>query len=159
MYTTYLEPNDNEHDDNGGGQVAEVGCVLALERLIDAVHGVRLGHDEVEGSDDGALELSTLIRTDGHGREALPHDGLADVGGDEERDAGSEAVTLLEQLIKHKDHEASEEELSDNDDGAEEAELADGTVHTGQEVSEGLTEGDEETEELLRGLEQLAIIR
>jgi hypothetical protein len=156
---TYLEPNDNEHDDNGGGQVTEVGGVLTLEGLIDTVHRVRLGHDEMEGGDDGALELSALVRTDGHGRETLPHDCLANVGGNEERNTGAEAITLLEELIEHEYHEASEEKLSNDDDGAEDAELANGTVHAGQEVSEGLTEGDEEAEELLSRLEKLAIVR
>jgi hypothetical protein len=54
----------------------------------------------VEEGDDGALELGAAARVDGGGRERLPDDGLADVGGDEQGDARAKSVPLLQQLIQ-----------------------------------------------------------
>ena len=45
----------------------------------------------------------------------LPDDGLADVGGNEQRDAAAEAVALVEQLIEQKDDESSNNKLKDVD--------------------------------------------
>ena len=40
----------------------------------------------MEEGDDGAFELGASAGVDGGGREGLPHDRLADVGRDEQRD-------------------------------------------------------------------------
>lgn len=155
---TYLDVDDNKHDDHCRNQVAQVRRTLPLEGLHHAVNRVGLGEDEVEQGDDGTLELSSLVSADGDGREGLPHDGLADVGSNEERDATSEAVALLQELVEHQHHETGDKKLSNNQSGAEQAELANRSVHARQEVGEGFTEGDQETEEFLRGLEQLAVL-
>jgi hypothetical protein len=85
----------------------------------------------MEQSDDSSLELGSLISPDGNRREGLPHDSLANVGGNEQRNSGSKTVTLLQKLIKHKNHETSDEELQDNEDGSEETELTNWTIHAG----------------------------
>lgn len=118
FFITYLEPNDNKHDDDGGCQVSKVRSILSLECLIDAVHRVRLRHNEMESGNDSALKFSTLVSADSHRREALPHDGLANVGSDEERNTRAETISLLQKLIEHQYHETSEEKLSNDDDGA-----------------------------------------
>ena len=41
------------------------------------------------------VKLCTSSSVDGGGREGLPDDRLADIGGDEERDARSKAIALL----------------------------------------------------------------
>ena len=56
----------------------------------------------MEEGDDGALELGAAAGVDSGRGERLPDDGLADVGRDEEGDAGAEAVALLQQLVKLK---------------------------------------------------------
>ena len=68
----------------------------------------------MEGSDDAALKFSSLVSSDGNWGEALPEDRLANVGGDEKRDTRAESITFLEELVKHKDHESSQEELSND---------------------------------------------
>ena len=82
----------------------------------------------MEESDHGALELGTAASVDGGGAECLPDDGLAcmvsvkgklicinrtDVGSDEEGDARAETVALLEELVKHEDNEAGNNELEE----------------------------------------------
>ena len=45
------------------------------------------------------------------GKSHLPDDGLADVGGDEERDAAAQAVALVEQLVQQQHDEAGNDQL------------------------------------------------
>ena len=97
--TTYLEVNHNKHDDDGGEQIAQVWSTLPLERLEDSLNRVSLREEEVDKSDDGSLELSALVGPNSDWREALPHDGLADVGGDEQTDSTAKAIALLKQLV------------------------------------------------------------
>ena len=100
-----------------------------MECLVESIHGICLGEHEVEQSDDSSLKLGTLISPNGNWGEGLPHDGLANVGGNEQRDSGSKTVTFLQKLIKHKNHETGDEELQDNEDGSEETELTNWTIH------------------------------
>lgn len=60
-----LEVDDDEHDNDCGDQVAKVWSVLSVEGLFDTVELVWLGQEEVEESDDGTLELSSLVGSDG----------------------------------------------------------------------------------------------
>ena len=50
---------------------------------------------------------------DSVGGEGLPDDVLADVGGDEQADAGAEAVAILQELVQADDDDAGEEQLRD----------------------------------------------
>ena len=70
--------------------------------------------------DGGVLELGV----DGGRGEALPDDRLADVGGDEEGDAGAEAVALLEQLVQEEDDEAGHKQLDDDQEAHAGADVA-----------------------------------
>jgi len=60
-----LEVDDDEHDNDCGDQVAKVWSVLSVEGLFDTVELVWLGQEEVEESDDGTLELGSLVGSDG----------------------------------------------------------------------------------------------
>lgn len=53
----------------------------------------------------------TSSGVDSGGAEGLPHDGLADVGGNEQRDPRAEAVTFLEQLVQQQDDHAGNKQL------------------------------------------------
>ena len=83
---TYLEINDNECHDNCSEQVAEVWSVLPINSLLNTIELVRLGQKEVEKSDDGTLEFSSLVSSNGDWGEGFPEDGLTDVGSDEKGD-------------------------------------------------------------------------
>ena len=61
------------------------------------------------------MKRLTSPRINGGRRKGLPHDGLADVGGDEERNARSQSVSLLQQLVKEQDDETRDEELDDDE--------------------------------------------
>ncbi len=107
----------------------------------------------MEQGDDGSLELSALIGPNGNGGEGFPHDSLTDVGGNEKWNTRSKTISLLQKLIKHKNHETSDEKLQDNEDGSEETEVADGAIHSGQKISKSFTKCDQKTKQFLGGLE------
>lgn len=81
--TETLKVDDSAEDDYGSDQVHDVGQVLAVECLAESNRLVWPGEEEVHKSDDGALELGATAGVDGGGGKGLPHDGFANVGGDE----------------------------------------------------------------------------
>ena len=88
----------------------------------------------------------------GGGGEGFPDDALALVRGDEQRDARAEAVALRQQLVQADHDDARHEELQDDQDGVPGAELAHVAVDAGHDVRHSLTDGDQNTEELLRAV-------
>ena len=112
----------------------------------------------MEERDDGALKLGPAARVDGGGREGLPDDVLANVGGDEEGDARAEAVALLEELVEGDDDHARGEELRDDEDGVSPPEGVEVAVHAREDVGHGLADGDEDAEELLGAAEEGAVL-
>ena len=83
-----LQVDDEQEDDGGGQQVGDVGEAGAEEGLLQRPDLVGPGEEQVEPVDHRALELrAAAVGGDRVGREGLPDDRLADVGGDEERDA------------------------------------------------------------------------
>ena len=65
----------------------------------------------MEESDDCALEFRATWSGDCVRAEGLPDDALADVGGNEERNSRSQAISLLKQLIQTDDNDSSKEKL------------------------------------------------
>ena len=112
----------------------------------------------MEEGNDSTLELGSLVGSDGNGGEASPEDVLADIGCDEQRDTRAETVALLKELIEKDHNDASSEELKKDEDSVEGTEVRKFTVHAGQEVSKGLTKGDDKSEKLLSGLEKVSVL-
>ena len=81
----YLEVYDNAEDQDCGHEVHQVGKVLPVESLPEGPDLVLSGGEEMEQCDHGALELGAAASVDSGRREGLPHDGLTDVGGNEQR--------------------------------------------------------------------------
>lgn len=152
-----LEVDDSGEDEDGGQKVHDVGEVLAVESLLESALLVGPGEEKVEKGDDGTLELGATASVNGGGGESLPHDGLADVGGDEERDTRAEAVSLLEELVEENDDHAGNEELENEEEDDTGAKVGRSAVETGEDVDSGGTGGENEGKELLGGLVQLAV--
>lgn len=111
----------------------------------------------MEESDDGTLELRATTGVDGGGRESLPHDGLADVGGNEQRDTASKTVALLEKLVEENDNHTSNNELEDQEEDDTSAEVTGGAVETGEDVDSSGTGRQDESKELLSSLVELTV--
>lgn len=152
-----LEVDDGGEDGEGGEQVHDVGEVLSVESLLESTLLVGPGHEEVEEGDDGTLVLGATTSVDRGRGESLPHDGLADVGGNEERDTAAEAIPLLKKLIEENDNHASNNQLEDQEEDDTSAEIAGETIETGEDVDSGGSDGEDEGEELLGGLVELAV--
>ena len=148
-----MEVYDDSEDEDCGHKVHDVGEVLPVERLAQSADLVLPGGEQVEEGDDGALELGAASRVDGGGREALPDDRLADVGGDEEGDSGAEAVALLQELVEEQDDEAGDEELDDDQEADAGADVGRLAVHAGHDVDDGLPDGDDHAEHCGEGID------
>mmetsp|Transcript_1937 Transcript_1937/g.5612 ORF Transcript_1937/g.5612 Transcript_1937/m.5612 type:complete len:425 (-) Transcript_1937:27-1301(-) len=153
-----LEVDDDGEDEDGGGEVGKVGEVLAVDGLLEGADLVIAGDEEMEESDDGSLELSSAASVDGGGTEGLPDNVFTDVGGNEQTDATSEAVSLLKELVEGEDNETGAEQLSDDDEGITGSDGTEVTVHATDNISDGLADRDEDTEELLGALEEGAVL-
>lgn len=66
---------------------------------------------EVEEGYDCALEFDSTRAGEGVGGESLPDDGLADVGGDEERDARAQAIAVLQHFVQANNNDAGKQQL------------------------------------------------
>lgn len=152
-----LEVDDGGEDGNGGQEVHDVGQVLSVEGLLKSTLLVGPGHEKVEEGDDGTLKLGATASVDGGGREGLPHDGLADIGGNEQRDTAAETVALLEELVKEDNNHASNDQLEDQEEDDTGTEVGGRAVEAAEDVDGGGAGGQDESEELLGGLVQLAV--
>lgn len=152
-----LEVDDGGEDRECREQVHDVWKVLAVERLVEGALLVWPGGKEVEERDNGTLELWTTAGVDGGWRESFPDDGLADVGGNEERNSASKAVTLLKELIEENYNQASNNELENQEENDTGTEIRRLSVEASENVDGGLSHRQNDGEELLGGLVELAI--
>merc|ERR1712048_892617 len=90
---------------------------------------VRPCEHHVEESDDATFKFSTLACVDGCRAQSLPNNVFTDVGGNEERNARSESISFLQQLVEDDDNDSSEEELHDDENCIASAKVSDVTIH------------------------------
>ena len=100
VHAEALKVDDYGEYEHGGQQVGQIGQVLAVEGFLESAHFVVASGQQVEESNDGALELCATAGVDCRRTERFPHDCLADVGRYEERYAWAETVALLEQFVE-----------------------------------------------------------
>mmetsp|Transcript_91751 Transcript_91751/g.165686 ORF Transcript_91751/g.165686 Transcript_91751/m.165686 type:complete len:298 (-) Transcript_91751:27-920(-) len=156
--TEALEVDHHEEDQEGRQERGDVRSSLAVEGFLQSSKLVAPRDQEVEHGDHRALELRALRGGHRGGTEGLPHNCLADVGGDEEGDARSQAVALLQQLVQEQHHDPCEEELHDDEDGVAGAQVLHLPVHAAEHVGHGLSHGDGHAEELLGPGEERAVL-
>mmetsp|Transcript_30829 Transcript_30829/g.66633 ORF Transcript_30829/g.66633 Transcript_30829/m.66633 type:complete len:351 (+) Transcript_30829:714-1766(+) len=153
-----LEVDDNDKHENRGGEVGQVGQILSVHGLLDGADLVIARDEQVEQCDDGTFELGTASGVDGGGTEGLPHDVLANVGGDEETDSAPESVSLLEELVEGQHDESGAEELGDDEEGVTGSDGGEVSVHSADDVGDGLAHGDQNSEQLLGSGEQRSVL-
>lgn len=157
LNTETLKVDDSGEDGNGGQKVHDVGEVLSVESLLESSLLVGPGHEKVEEGNDSTLKLGTTASVDGGGGESLPHNGLADVGGNEQRDTAAKTVTLLEELIEEDDNHTGNNELEDEEEDDTGTKVGGRSVETGEDIDSGSTGGEDESQKLLGGLVELAV--
>jgi len=152
-----LEVDDDDENQHGRQQIHQVWQILTVEGFAEAAHFVRPRGQKVEQGDDRTLELGASAGVDGGGGKGLPDDRLANVGGDEERDAGSQTVALLKQFVEQEDDETRDEQLDDDEQADAGADVRRIPVHSRHDVDDGLSQCDDHTEEFLRAVKQGSI--
>ena len=152
-----MEVDNRSENSQGCEQVHDVGEMLSVEGLAEGTSLVGPSDQKVEKSDDCSLELLSTASIDGGGREGLPDDGFADVCGDEERDARSQTIALLEQFIEQNHHQARNDQLDNQKEADTSAEVAWLAVETGENENAGLAEREDNSEQLLRRLVQFTV--
>ncbi len=129
--------------------MVDVRQVVTVEGVLESRDLVGVLDQRVEQIDNSAFILIVGAAPDSDWGERFPKEGLADVSRDEKRDSTADSVTLLHHLVEHDDNNASESKLQDNEDTTARADVRDVTVHAGPDVSEGLTDRDDDSHELL----------
>mmetsp|Transcript_29905 Transcript_29905/g.54997 ORF Transcript_29905/g.54997 Transcript_29905/m.54997 type:complete len:351 (+) Transcript_29905:815-1867(+) len=153
-----LKVDDNHKDEDRGGEVGQVRQILSVDGLLDGADLVIARDEQVEKGDDGTFELRTASSVDGGRTEGLPHNVLANVGGDEETDSASKSVSLLEELIEGQHNESRAEELGDDEEGVTGSNGGEVSVHSTDDVSDGLAHSDQNSEQLLSSREQRSVL-
>jgi len=156
--TETLEVDHDEENQDSRQQVRDVRQVRAVEGFLQRANLVGAREHQVEKRDDCAFKLSAAARVDGGRGESLPDDGFALVRCDEERDTRSQTVTLLKQLIEADDDDAREEELDYDEHGVTDAEISHVTVNAADDVRHGFTDGDQNSEQLLRPVQKRSVL-
>jgi hypothetical protein len=110
-----LEADDEGKNNDSREQVHDVGKPLPPEGLTQRTTFIMPREQEVEQHNDGTFKLGSTANVDGGRGKGLPDDGLADVGGGEQVDAGSETVTFLKEFDEEDDDEGSDGELDDKE--------------------------------------------
>jgi len=90
-----LEVDDDGKNNDSREQAHDVGKPLPPEGLMQRTTFIMPREQKVEQCNDGTFKLGSTANVDGGRGKGLSDDGLADIGGDEEVDAGSETVNLL----------------------------------------------------------------
>lgn len=142
--TEALEVDDSGENDDGGDEVHDIGQATTPESLTKSTALVVPCEEKVEEGNESTLEFWSTTGVDGGGRECLPDDGLANVGGDEERDTGAETVALLKEFVEENDNESGDDELNDQQEANASAEVAWLAIKTGKDVDGRLTKGDDQ---------------
>ena len=101
----------------------------------------------MEEGNESTLEFWSTTGVNGGGRECLPDDGLANVGGNKERDARTETVTLLEKFVEENNNESGDDELDDQQKADTSAEVTWLAIKAGKDVDGSLTKRDNQRED------------
>ena len=152
-----LEIDDGRKYGEGRQQIHDVREMLSVEGFAESAGLVGPGHQEVEKSNNCALEFFTTTGVNGRRGESLPYNGLADVCRDEEGDSRSQSVSLLQQFVKQDDHETSKNKLDNQEKTDASTKIARLAIETSEHENAGLTEGEDDGEEFLGGLIQFAV--
>ncbi len=139
LNTETLEVDDGSKDNEGGQEVHDVGEILSIKSFLESALLVWPGKEQVEERNDSTFELGSTSGVDGGWGERLPDNGLADIGSDEERDTRSKTISLLEELIKENDDQASNNQLEDEKENNTSAEFRRWSIETSENVDGSLT--------------------
>lgn len=152
-----LQVDDSGKDGQSGEQVHDVGEMLSVECLAQGPSLVWPGHQQMEEGNDGAFKFFAASCVDGGWGKGFPDDGLADIGGNEERNSRAQTVSFLQQLIQKNDHQSGQNQLNNQEQADTGTQVAGLAIQTSKNENAGLSEGEDDGKELLRGLVEFTV--
>ena len=158
IHAPALEEDHDEEDEDRGEKVGDVGQIGAVEGFLEGFEFVLSSDHEMEEGNQGALELRPASRVNGRGREGFPDNALADIGRDEEGDSRAKSISFLQELVQDDDHHARHEQLRDDQNRIPRAQSIQISVHAREDIGNGLSNGDQNAEELLCGGKESAVL-
>ena len=69
IYQTYLEVDNDHHDNCCCKEIAKIWSILSVKCLLKTIYFIWFSYQEVEGGNDGAFELGSLICSNCYWRE------------------------------------------------------------------------------------------
>lgn len=144
LKTESLEVDDGGKDNGGGQEIHNVGKSVPVESLLESAGLVVPSEKQVEEGNDGSFKLWSSTGVDGTRAESLPNDRLANVGGNEKVDSGTETVALGQELIEEQNNGSGRDELQNQQQDDSGAERSRGTIEAGKNVYGGLSKGNDE---------------
>lgn len=144
--TESLEVDNHRKNEESSHQVHQVWKVLTVESLTKGTDLVGAGGKKMEKSNDGSFELGSTSGVHCCRGECLPDNGFTDVGGNEERNSGSETISLLEKLVEKEDDETGNNELDDDKETDSSSDFRWLSVESGHDVDNSLSNSDDHTE-------------
>ena len=141
-----LEVYDDSKDEDCGQQIHQVGQVLAVESLAESSNLVLTSSQKVEQGNNGTFELCASASVDCRRTESLPHDRLANVGGDKERNTRAETIALLEQFVEQQDDQTGDKKLDDDQKANTTTDFTRFAVHARHNVDDRLANSNHHTE-------------
>ena len=138
--TEALEVDHGCEDSDRREQVHDVGKMLSVECLTKGTSLVRPCHQQVDKSDDSSLKFLASASVDCSWRESFPDDRFANIGCNEEGDAGAETIALLQKLIEQNHHKPGNDQLDDQEQTDASSEVRRLAIQPGQDENAGLPE-------------------
>jgi len=111
----------------------------------------------MEKSNDCSFEFCTLICSDCNRWERFPENRFTNICSYEKSDTWTQTVTFLKKFIEHQYHETWKEELTHNKEWSYQTKFANWTIHSGQQISNSLTNCNKQTKYFLGCLEKFSI--
>merc|ERR1719323_1635359 len=152
-----LEVYHHTKDENCGKEIHQVGQVLSVESLSQGSNFVLSCCQKMEEGNHCSLKLGSTSSVDSSWRECLPDNGLTNVCGNEEGNTRSKTISLLEQFIQKQNNEASNKQLDDDEETDSGSNIAWISVHSCQNIDDGLANGDDHPKQFLGPVEQGSI--
>jgi len=153
-----LQIDDDCENDNGREEIHNVGEIGAVESLLECASLVLSGEEEMNKRNDGAFEFRAATGVDSCWGEGFPNDRFAHIGSDEKRDARTQPVALLEELIEQDDDHGGRNKLDDEEKADTATNFLGRAIETGQDGYGGVAKSNDHGKELLGSREKGSIL-
>lgn len=154
-----LEENDDQENQCGCQQVADVGQITSEKSILNCIKTVASEDCTIKKLNNWTfiLFLGELCGTEWirDGRETAPKNSLSHVDSNEQTGSRtSDSVSLRDDIVQKHGNDGCECELKDNEDSISSSDFIKTSVHSWPGVSESLSESNENTDKFLSTIKE-----